>query len=187
LRSLLLLWVAVPYAKAAFSFERAKWLDANGKSLEAIPYFVEAQRLDPGNPDHFYLCGQSRLKLLEEGMARQVLESIVRRALDDFERTSELYPQNIYNLMAKGNALDALGQHEEAGEAFELAVEWAPLYGTVLTAKGIHHLRSGELEEAEEVLEASLTAPAYHDHSYAMKMLRVVKALKKIEDEKPEH
>jgi FkbH-like protein len=83
------------------------------------------------------------LGLLQEGLARS--------------------PQSMRGWRARGIALDRLGRHAEACDAFRQAIEVDPVSPEGLIALSVSHRMAGEAEAALETAERAVAlAPSYH-------------------------
>ncbi|MEM7147848.1 MAG: O-antigen ligase family protein [Verrucomicrobiota bacterium] len=146
---------------AEYQLEKAIRNQDDRLNLENTVYFNKAKELDPRNHRIYFASGAGWLRGMREDMPTALKESMLRKAAEEFEASRQLFPQDIYVLMALGNCLDGLGVHDAAEERFLEALEWAPTYQSTRLAYAVHLHRMGRFDEAKEAYELALTANPY--------------------------
>ncbi|MEM8956102.1 MAG: O-antigen ligase family protein [Verrucomicrobiota bacterium] len=146
---------------AEYHLEKAIRNQDDQFNLENTEHINKAKKLDPENHRIYFVSGAGWLRGMREDMPRALKESMLRKAAEEFEASRQLFPQDIYVLMALANCLDGLGVHEAAEEHFLEALEWAPTYQSTRLAYAVHLHRMGRYDEAAEGYQLALRANPY--------------------------
>jgi tetratricopeptide (TPR) repeat protein len=115
------------------------------RTAEALPYCLEAVRLDPMKPTAHYNLG-----LAYEGQKR------FKEALREFEIAAWINPKLFYAQFRAGRVLDRLGRPAEAEHYLRLALATQPDYGAAHGSLGVALSALGHSAEAIAEFEASL-------------------------------
>ena len=105
---------------------------APGQKSPAL-YFYEAREAaqaglerEGKNPDLYYYLGEAELSLGNQFPIPELAKPYYQAASDAFIKAIVLFPEDDRLLLIEGWTLDAMGEHNEAGEFFQKAVEWDP-------------------------------------------------------------
>jgi tetratricopeptide (TPR) repeat protein len=101
-------------------------LEEEGKYMEAIKLFEQAQKLDPEMIDYPYEIGYCYVQLKEYKKAIEVAEKLI---------THKYTEDAVYELL--GNAYDAMGDREKAFQAYEEGLKKFPNSGRLYLELGV--------------------------------------------------
>ena len=150
-------------------------------SLVATGHFNRAINVDSGLLPAYDELGKCRLKLANGVLSDpfSVRRATLRKALDVFKDSLEIRPHSVPILVETGRLLDELGEPDAAEGYFATAVEWAPLYGIVRNAQGMHYFKRGDWDLAREAFDEAMKTTVAHDRTFTWQMLRTLDSLEK--------
>ena len=129
-------------------YRRAVALAATGQTDRALDEYADAIKLDP----------KASLAFLSRGVLLAARKRAYERAIQDFNRTLELEPNNVDALVARGDAFSQLKDVGRAMADLNRAVALAPGNAVALIARGQAESRRGNQAEAQRDFEAAVKA-----------------------------
>ncbi len=154
----------VSYARSEYHYEMARiGFEADRQNFKQFTHLQKARELDPQNPYAYILSGHAQVATISSNMASPERKQILEKANQYFSRARDLYPQDIFTAVGHVAVLDELGQKDRALQRLNDAREWAPLYGNLMLAEAEHHLRNGEVNEAQIAYASAMNAKAFRD------------------------
>lgn len=124
-----ILLAGIPKIPGEYFAEKARSALRHEDYFGAVKAAKNGIRWEGKNPDLFYYLGESRRRLGDETQApglRKLQESYYLLASESLKQAVTLFPQDERLLLIEGWTLDALGQHDEAGDFYQHAMEWDP-------------------------------------------------------------
>jgi tetratricopeptide (TPR) repeat protein len=172
---LAMLFFGAVFSRSEYHFEKAKVAtERGGQQFRVMRHLKAARTLDPYNPYALSLSAHAHVASITPEMAAPARRQALEQADTYFSQARRLYPQDVFAAVGHAAVLDELGQAERAKQRLEGAREWAPLYGNLMLAEAEHHLRQGDVAEAEVSFRQSLVAPAFRDVEGARQGLRTI-------------
>jgi len=172
---LALLLLGAIFVQSEFHYERARLaFEKRGGGFGSLAHLERARSLDPRNHRVHTLSGRARVAGLGPDAAEADRRGALEKAQGHFEKARRLYPQDIFAAVDHAAVLDTLGRESEARERLRDARVWAPDHGNLMLAEAEHHLRRGDVAEAESSFREALGARALRDAEAAREGLRVV-------------
>ncbi len=131
--------------------EKARVALREGNFGQAGEYGKRAVDSGGRNPETHFLLGEAfRVLGLQTPVPNEKVR-LLERAVDCFQRSLDLFPQNENAWLRRGQALDGLGRYEEAGAAYRQALKLDPRLG-VLYLNYARHLKGiGRDAESEKI------------------------------------
>jgi tetratricopeptide (TPR) repeat protein len=123
------------------------WRDKLENEEKALECYESAIRLDTDNLEAARVVAEARLKKRRHEEAHELLERLAKRGAEGDLESEEL--AGIHLKLAQ--TAEALGKNEQAGQAFEKALDLAPANHQVLTQYGYHLARQGHWERAVDL------------------------------------
>ena len=128
------------------------WRDKLENEDKALECYEIAVGLDSENLEAARVVAEARLKKRRHQEAHQLLERLAQKGTD-----SDLEPEELAGIHLKlAQTAESLGKNDQAGEAFEKAVELDPANHQILTQYGYHLSRQGNWERAVELYQQIL-------------------------------
>lgn len=163
------------YARSEFHYEKARIAFESGQhDFQLMRHLKAARSLDPVNPYAFSLSAHAQVAAITPELSAPARRQALEQADQYFAHARRLYPQDVFAAVGHAAVLDELGRSDEALQRITEAREWAPLYGNLMLAEAEHHLRHGEIAEAEIDFRGTLAASAYGDVPAAEQGLRTI-------------
>ena len=146
---LYLLVVGVPRVEGEYYSERAR-IAFLGLDYESAAGFAQKGIVvEKKNPNLFCHLGKAKYELAharEPAATDRFYES--HEVIGAFRAGLELFPQDIWLLLALGHALDQYGQFAEAGRVFERAIAADPTFHFSHASFGLHFQMQGKMDDA---------------------------------------
>lgn len=178
---LALTFFGVIYARSEYHFEMARLaFEGDSRNFQHFPHLKSAREYDPKNPYAFILSAHAQVAGITSEMARPARIQALEQADRYFSKARQLYPQDVHSAVGHAAVLDELGRKSRAQQRLADAMEWAPLYGNLMLAEAEHHLRYGEVSEAEEAYRKALRATAFANNDAAVRGLKTISEWKLI-------
>lgn len=172
---LLLMAFGMRYTRSEFHFEKARIaFEENQIDYKLMRHLRTARKLDPLNPFVLSLSAHAQVQAITPEMSAPARRQALEQAEEYFSRAQRFYPQDVFAAVGHSAVLDELGRGDDAARRIRNAREWAPLYGILMQAEGEHHLRKGEIAEAEVAFRDSLSAAAFPDQAGAIQGLKAI-------------
>tara|TARA_R110002096_G_scaffold206847_5_gene393116 strand:- start:805 stop:2919 length:2115 start_codon:yes stop_codon:yes gene_type:complete len=169
------------FTRSEYHYEKARLVfEEDSRDFKQFRHLQAARSLDPMNPFAYSLSAHAQVAGITAEMQAPARRQALEKADEYFNSAQKLYPQDVFAAVGHAAVLDELGKKSLAGERLEDAQEWAPLYGNLMLAEAEHHLRYGEVYEAEASFEAALSAGAFRNSEAAMQGLRTISEWKLI-------
>jgi len=142
-----------PAERAELHVDLARiWRDKLENEDKALECYEIAVGLDSENLEAARVVAEARLKKRRHQEAHQLLERLARKGSE-----SDLEPEELAGIHLKlAQTAESLGKNDQAGEAFEKAVELDPANHQILTQYGYHLSRQGRWERAVELYQQIL-------------------------------
>ena len=169
------------WGAANYIYVMEKVRSTGGGSLGVVRLLGHALEKDPGLLPAWEQLAYSRIQLSNGIFSGDpgARVGMLQQALDANKSALAIRPNSVPLLTEAGRISDELGMVDEAEFFFAKAVEWAPLYGQVRNAQGMHYFKRGDWDRAREVFDEALKSRVAHDRSFTKKMLRTLDALEK--------
>lgn len=163
------------FSQAEFHYEMARRAFAsNPGGYEHFRHLKAAREIDPKNPFLHALSAQAQVAGITLEMAPPERRQALEEADHYFNKARSLYPQDIFAAVAHADVLDELGKKSQALQRLQDARRMAPAYGNVILAEAEHHLRYGNILEAEKAYLAARDAQAFSDPKASQEGLRIL-------------
>ena len=178
---LALAFFGVIYARSEFYLEMARLtFEGDNRNFQQFRYLKAARGYDPMNPYAYSLSAHAQVAGITSEMPRPARIHALEQADQYFSKARELYPQDVHSAVGHAAVLDELGRKSRARQRLVDASEWAPLYGNLMIAEAEHHLRHGEVTDAEEAYRKALHASAFVDRDAAVRGINTISEWKLI-------
>lgn len=176
--------MGILYTRAEYHCEMARIaFEVDSQDFKPLRHLQTARELDPVNPFVHRMSAQAQVA----GITSQMSDLERRQALEKadfyFKQARRLYSQDVYAAIGHAAVLDELGQRSLARERLNEARGWTPFCGNLMMAKAEHHLRYGEINEAELAFENAVGAFAFQDYKVALEGLKTISGRKLIEEQ----
>lgn len=145
-----ILWSTWRHAEADWMYDQASRYSLEDQDANLAQMLLLSQVLekDPSVSAAYHDRGQLRFAMGSE-MPPEIARTFLLKAEADVREAIRLKPKHFYYYLTLGDICDAQGEHDEAYQAFEKAVELAPLYEAPRVGFAQHYQRQGMWEEAE--------------------------------------
>ncbi|MEM9282305.1 MAG: O-antigen ligase family protein, partial [Verrucomicrobiota bacterium] len=174
-------FMGVMFTRSEYHYEMARLaFEADSRDFKQFRHLQAARTLDPRNPFAFSLSAHAQVAGITSDMRAPERRQALEKADAYFVKAQKLYPQDVFAAVGHTAVLDELGKKAIAGLRLRDAREWAPLYGNLMLAQAEHHLRYGEVSEAESAYREALEAGAFRNSTAAMLGLRTISEWKLI-------
>lgn len=169
------------FSRSEFHYEKARLaFESDSGDFRQFRHLQEARTLDPQNPFALSLSAHAQIAGITADMATPARRQALEKADHYFTLAQRLYPQDVFAAIGHAAVLDELGKKGRARHRLREAREWAPLYGNLMLAEAEHHLRHGEIRDAENSYHESLHAAAFRDAEAAVQGLETISEWKLI-------
>lgn len=128
------------------------WRDKLDNEDKALECYEKAVGLNSDNLEAARVVAEARLKKHRHEEAHELLERLTRIGAEE-----NLEPEDLAGIHLKlAQTAEALGRTQQAGEAFEKALDLAPANHQILTQFGYHLSRQGNWQRAVELYQQIL-------------------------------
>jgi tetratricopeptide (TPR) repeat protein len=125
----------------------------SGQLRSAVSDFEEAVKRDPSDVNARRILGRIYTAQLRAGQQNRLDEKALGRALEQYQKISELAPQDANNWVMLGR-LEKLGQHSsEAEKAYKKALELEPENADAMTGLAMVYSDLGDAKGAADMLK----------------------------------
>ena len=176
--SAVLAWGAVTWGLADFQVAQAYLAGKQKDQATALEHLLRAAEIDPRSGEIQYRLGLAYLDNWSPKKSPSEQKRLIEAGLAALTRACVLNPASHYYQLARADALDAAGKHDEALLAIHRAMELAPLHEEPRVALGKHFHNLRQFEKAEEAYlwarssKASNPKGTANGSSYYEQMLR---------------
>lgn len=115
----------------------------------ALEHLLRAAEIDPRSADIQYRLGLAYLENWSPKKSPSEQKRLIEAGLAALSRACAQNPMSHHYQLARADALDAAGRHEEALQAIQRAMELAPLHEEPRVALGKHFHNLRQFEKAE--------------------------------------
>ncbi len=176
--------MGILFTRAEYHYEMARLaFEEDSQDFKPFRHLQTARELDPMNPFAYSLSAHAQVAAITSNMSRPERRQALEKADSYFSQARQLYPQDVFAAVGHSAVLDELGKRALARERIKDAREWAPLYGNLMLAEAEHHLRYGEINEAELAFEDAMNAGAFRDYNAALQGLKTISEWKLIAEQ----
>lgn len=163
------------YMRSEYHYEQARIaFEENRIDFKLMRHLQTARKLDPLNPFVLSLSAHAQVQAITPEMSSPARKQALEQAEEYFAQAQVCYPQDVFAAVGHSAVLDELGRGDDAYRRIKSAREWAPLYGILIQAQGEHHLRRGDIVDAESAFREALAAAAYPDSEGAIQGLKTI-------------
>ncbi len=128
----------VPKYKGEQLAEQARVALRDHRNAECIALAAAAIEEEPNNPDTYFYLGEAN-RLTGMGVKSKVLRrDRLEHAVEAYRLGLQRFPQDENLLVRMGQALDGLGNFNEAEAAYQEAIRWDPGLGIIYSYYGAH-------------------------------------------------
>lgn len=179
-----MLMFGLVFSRSEFHYEMARLsFESDPGGYKHFRHLKAAREIDPKNPYLFALSAHAQVAGITPAMAAPERRQALEQADQYFSKARSLYPQDFFAAVGHSAVLDELGKKSRALQRLNDAREMAPYYGNLILAEAEHHLRHGNIVEAEKSFEAAMEARAFRDTAAAQEGLRTLAEWKLIAEE----
>jgi len=146
-----LIMAIAPRLKGERLSEQARVALRERKFNDVIRLAKEAALAEPVNPDPWFYLGEAHRMRASTMPVPNLRKNFFEEAVDAYRQGLRLLPEDINLLVRCGQALDGLGRHDEAEQAYRKAILWDPNLAILYGYYGNHLVLSGKKEEAEAI------------------------------------
>lgn len=158
-----LLVAVIPKYEGARLTEEARVALRDHKFSQSIQLSRKAILHEQANPHTWFYMGEANRLLALNMPAQSLRERFFNEAIKAYRKGLVLLPQDINLLIRLAQALDGLGRHDEAEEAYKMALHWDPNLGTLYSYLSSHFLLRGDEEAAKRFQEKAYGFPATNE------------------------
>lgn len=163
------------FSRSEYHYELARLaFDADRGGYQHLNHLKNARELDPVNPFALTLSAHAQVAGIQPGMPQPARQQALAQADGYFARARHLYPQDVYAAIGHAAVLDELGRGSDALARLREAMDFAPAYGNLMLAEAEHHLRRGDIAEAEQAFRRASRAAAFRDAAAVQRGLLTV-------------
>lgn len=179
-----MLMFGLVFSRSEFHYEMARLsFESDPGGYKHFRHLKAAREIDSKNPYLFALSAHAQVAGITPAMAGPERRQALEQADQYFSKARSLYPQDVFAAVGHSAVLDELGKKSRALQRLNDAREMAPYYGNLILAEAEHHLRHGNIVEAEKSFEAAMEARAFRDTAAAQEGLRTLTEWKLIAEE----
>ena len=172
---LLIMAFGMRYMRSEYHYEKARIaFEENRIDFKLMRHLQTARKLDPLNPFVLSLSAHAQVQAITPEMSSPARKQALEQAEEYFAQAQAYYPQDVFAAVGHSAVLDELGRGDDASRRIKNAREWAPLYGILMQAEGEHHLRRGDIVDAESAFREALAAEAFPDREGAIQGLKTI-------------
>jgi tetratricopeptide (TPR) repeat protein len=148
--SAVLAFGAVTWGLADFQAAQAYLAVKRKDQATALEHLLRAAEIDPRSAEIQYRLGLAYLDNWSPKKSPAEQKRLIAAGLESLGRACVLNPMSHHYQLARADALDAAGKHDEAVQAIHRAMELAPLHEEPRVALGKHFHNLRQFEKAEQ-------------------------------------
>jgi tetratricopeptide (TPR) repeat protein len=125
-----------------------------GRLKEAVAETEEILKRNPNDTNARRILGRIYTRMIGDSQQNRVNETMLRRAIEQYEKLSELQPKDVDSLLMLGRLQKVAQNSVEAEKAYKKALDVEPENEDALTGLAIVYADLGDSKRASELLAA---------------------------------
>ncbi len=148
-----LLVLALPRFRGEYWSEKARVALRNESYLEAITLAERSLSYHARNPEVYFLIGEANRSIGMNTRPRSAKAPYFRKAIDAYQETLKLFPQDEHSWVRMGQTFDQLREFDRAEDAYRTAIALDPRLGVLHRYYALHLEARGRADESQAEFE----------------------------------